>query len=316
MRFALAVFGLALTGCTTRYAEFTLSSPGTPREVRWTWSAKPEPVLRRGSWAPYDAADALNPSLVRHRGVLLNLYSGFDGKVWRTLSSPRFRVLSPDPDTWEGAYIAANGSALEDGLSLFYWFQAGGRTPRIGLALNWKKRAAPVLELGPRGAWDERGVGDPYVIKEGVWFYMFFLGQDRARRQRLGMARSRDGINWQKLVSNPILELGADGSFDENGLGEPAVWKSNGSWWMIYTGRDRREYRRLGLARSQDGVRWERLPAPVISGEQEWNDKVICDPSVMVDGDVVRVWFGGGNVARPDENVNGQIGYGELRVAP
>ena len=315
MKSGLALLVLILTGCSTRYANFALPSPGTPQTVRWEWSANPEPVLRRGSWSPYDSRDALNPSLIMHHGILLNLYSGFDGRVWRTLTSPRFGMLSPNPDTWEGDYIAANGSAVEDGPSLLYWYQAGGRSPRIGFARDWKKRATPVLELGPRGAWDERGVADPYVIKEGEWFYMFFLGQDRARRQRLGLARSRDGINWQKLKANPILEIGADGSFDENGLGEPAVWRSHGSWWMLYTGRDRREYRRLGLARSQDGVQWERLPSPVISGEREWNSKVVCDPSVMVNGDTVRVWFGGGDVARPDENLNGQIGYGELKAA-
>ena len=35
----------------------------------------------------------------------------------------------------------------------------------------------------------------------------------------------------------------------------------------------------------------------------------------MVNGDTVRVWFGGGDIARPDENLNGQIGYGELKAA-
>jgi predicted GH43/DUF377 family glycosyl hydrolase len=314
MRGALFGLLLVLTGCSTRYAEFTLPDPGQPKAVRWEWSANLEPVLRRGSWSPYDAKDALNPSVVMHHGVLLNVYSGFDGRTWHTLTSPRFGMMSPDPDTWEGDYIAANGSALEDGPSLLYWYQAGGHTPRIGMVRDWRKRTEPVLELGPRGAWDERGVADPYVIREGDWLYMYFLGQDRARRQRLGVARSRDGINWQKLRANPILEIGPDGAFDENGLGEPAVWKSHGSWWMLYTGRDRREHRRMGLARSQDGVRWERVPAPVISGEQEWDDKVVCDPAVMVNGDMVRVWFGGGNVARPDENLNGQIGYGELKA--
>ena len=314
MRGALFGLLLILAGCSTRYAEFTLPDPGQPKDVRWEWSANPEPVLRRGSWQPYDAKDALNPSLVIHHGVLLNVYSGFDGRTWHTLTSPRFGMMSPDPDTWEGDYIAANGSALEDGPSLLYWYQAGGRTPRIGMARDWRKRTAPVLELGPRGAWDERGVADPYVIREGDWLYMYFLGQDRARRQRLGVARSRDGINWQKLRGNPILEVGLDGAFDENGLGEPAVWKSHGSWWMLYTGRDRREYRRMGLARSHDGVHWDRVPSPVISGEHEWDNKVVCDPSVMANGDTVRVWFGGGDVARPDENLNGQIGYGELKA--
>ena len=90
---------------------------------------------------------------------------------------------------------------------------------------------------------------------------MYYLGQDRARRQRLGVARSRDGVHWEKLRSNPVLELGGPGAFDENGLGEPAVWQSHGFYWMLYTGRDDRENRRLGLARSTDGVRWKKLPA-------------------------------------------------------
>ena len=39
----------------------------------------------------------------------------------------------------------------------------------------------------------------------------------------------------------------------------------------------------------------------------------MCDPSVLVDGDSIRVWFGGGDVVRPDVNLHGQIGYGVLR---
>jgi hypothetical protein len=34
---------------------------------------------------------------------------------------------------------------------------------------------------------------------------------------------------------------------------------------------------------------------------------------VVVDGDRVLVWFGGGDLARPDENIHGQIGFGVLR---
>ena len=45
---------------------------------------------------------------------------------------------------------------------------------------------------------------------------------------------------------------------------------------------------------------------------QAWNSKVICDPTVVVDGDVVKVWFGGGDVASPDENLHGQIGFATL----
>jgi len=67
----------------------------------------------------------------------------------------------------------------------------------------------------------------------------------------------------------------------------------------------------MGLARSTDGVHWRKLAA-VFSGAHEWDSKVICDPSVLVENGEIRVWFGGGDVASPDENLHGQIGYGTL----
>ena len=36
------------------------------------------------------------------------------------------------------------------------------------------------------------------------------------------------------------------------------------------------------------------------------------DPEVGQGTDAVRLWFGGGNVRSPDENLNGQIGAGTL----
>jgi len=147
-------------------------------------------------------------------------------------------------------------------------------------------------EAGTSGKLGRTRVADPYVIHVAGRYYMYYLGQDRARRQRLGVGVQRRRRPLTKLRSNPVLGLGAEGAFDENGLGEPAVWISQGRYWMLYTGRDRKEHRRLGLAWSLDGARWDKMrPDTVISGGQEWNSKVLCDPSVLVDGDVVRVWF-------------------------
>lgn len=319
-----ALLALSLAGCG-EYADFTLPRTQGGGSVTFAFEAQAEPVLARGGG--WDSKDVLNPSVVRGPSGLLNFYSGFDGRTWRTgvaesrdgLSwSKRPSVLEPDSKGWEGDYIAANGSAILHQGRYWYWYQAGPKpSPRIGLARwdgsDWAREAGPVLDLGPYASWDERAVGDPYVIRIGSGFYMYYLGQDRARRQRLGVARSTDGINWRKLRANPILELGEPGSFDENGLGEPAVWMSHGFYWMLYTGRDLNENRRLGLARSTDGVHWQKLPT-VFAGNQPWNSKVICDPSVEVNGAEIRVWFGGGDVASPDENLNGQIGYALLRV--
>ena len=317
----------ALSGCG-RYADFTLPVlHGDSRPVEVRWDVHTGPVLARGPAGAWDAVDALNPSVVKGPGgILLNFYSGYDGKTWHTgvatsadgvVWSKHGRVLSPDQAWEQDTYIAANGTGLANDNALYYWYQAG-RVPRIGLARsadgkNWTKHSGPVVEPGPRGSWDEKGVADPYVIRAGGWLYLYYLGQDRAHRQRLGVARSQDGVVWEKLRTNPVLELGDAGAFDEIGLGEPAVWEQAGWYWMLYTGRDAHEDRRLGLARSADGVHWARVTKEaVLAGSEGWDAHVVCDPTVIVDGGRVKVWFGGGDAASPDENLRGQIGVGTL----
>jgi Glycosyl hydrolases family 32 N-terminal domain len=318
IRLLAAAALMVLAGCG-RYSDFTLPAlAGGNPQADYRWEARPDPVILRE-----EAKDVLNPSVAAGR----MLYSSWDGRTWRTALATsedgirwqkRGSVLESNPKTWEGAYSAANGAVLAVGPQFWYWYVAGPKErPSLGLARSdnaraWRKEPAPVLGPGPYMSWDERGVADPYVIRIGRWFYLYYLGQDRARRQRLGVARSNDGISWEKLRANPILELGGPGAFDENGLGEPAVWSAGGYYWMLYTGRDLTEYRRIGLARSTDGVHWQKLPL-VLSGGQPWDSKVVCDPTVEVGPAEVRVWFGGGDVARPDENLNGQIGYGILR---
>jgi predicted GH43/DUF377 family glycosyl hydrolase len=316
----LLAASVLLVGCG-RYADFTLPAPepGGPH-APFTWEARQDPVIARG-----DSSDALNPSVVQFQGIYWNLYSEFDGRTWHTAAATSSdglawtkigRVLSPQG--WEKSYIAANGSALVSGNEILYWYEAGDPL-RVALAhsrdgRNWTRQGDAVVPVGPRGSFDERAVADPYVIRAGDWFYLFYLGQDRARRQSIGLARSHDGITWEKLRANPILESGGPGSFDENGVGEPAVWTSGGRWWMLYAGRDKAERRRLGLARSSDGVYWERVPDFVIAGDQPWDSQVVCDPSVeYLDDGSIRVWFGGGELPRPDQNLHGQIGIGLLR---
>ena len=304
-----ALILLAFVSCSCgKYASFTLPPPDAQGpKGPFHWEASAEPVLLRE-----DLSDVLNPSVVKFRGEYWNLYSGYDGTTWSTnvaTSSDgihwtkKGKILSPD---------AGNGSTVVVGDQIYYWYQTGSPV-EIALAKSsdWKQSAV-VLKTGPRGSWDERGVADPYVIVRDGEFYMYYLGMDRARRQKLGVARSIDGAVWEKLVANPILELGASGAFDEVGLGEPAVWSSGGWYWMLYTGRARGEKRRIGLAKSPDGVQWSREPF-VIEGAEAWDKEVVCDPTVELLPEGIRVWFGGGDVARPDQGLHGQIGVGMLR---
>lgn len=299
---------LLLTGCG-RYSDFTLPPPQAAGPAGpFRWEARAAPVITREA-----AADVLNPSVVYFRGAYWNLYSEYDGKAWHTSAA-----TSPDGITWtklgrvlsppQGGYIAANGSAMVWGEEIFYWYETGYPL-RIALARSRDGRtwtnAGLVLDRGPYRSFDEIAVADPYVIRAGDFFYLYYLGQDRASRQRLGLARSADGVTWEKLRANPILE----GDL----FGEPAVWTSGNSWWMLFHVRELDEKRHLELARSPDGVRWTLVPDLQITGTEAWSSKVLADPTVEVRPDQIRVWFGAGDQASPDQNLNGQIGLGSLR---
>lgn len=308
----------AVEGCAPVLPAF---DPG-----RMAWETPPRPVIERGAPGEWDAVDALNPSVVRFRGRYLNLYSGFDGKTWRTgtassADGTHWQKHGPvlSPEGWEGSYIAANGAAAVAGGGLLYWYQAGPRQAvHIALAYSddgfrWRKRPAPVLRPGPRGSWDETAVADPYALACGEWFYLFYLGQNRHGRQRLGLARSRDGVHWQKEHRNPLLAGGGPGAFDERGVGEPAVFRAGDTFYMLYAGRSRGEHRQIGWAESPDGVNWKKMEnAPRLAGGAEWSRAVVCDPEILVEEGRLKVLFGAGDKPSPDENLNGAIGAAAL----
>lgn len=165
--------------------------------------------------------------------------------------------------------------------------------------------------LGGGDEWDSAGVADPYVIQFNGKLYMYYLGQNNMGIQRLGVAISEDGINWIKYANNPIMDLGAQGAFDENGLGEPSVIYHAPYFYMLYTGRNMAEQRNIGAAVSLDGVTWKKLNYKGIVDLENntWNNQVICDTTLMKNDDGrIMVWYGGGNVPSPDQNLNGKIG--------
>ena len=157
------------------------------------------------------------------------------------------RFSRREPDTWEGKYIAANGAALLVGGAVLVLVRRRARGIASASAWRVRRDAQPLAQGAGPGARTRparqlgrarrrRPVRDPHRR-----LFLHVLSRPGSRAPAApGVARSTDGIHWEKLRTNPILELGEDGAFDENGLGEPAVWQSHGFYWMLYTGRDRR----------------------------------------------------------------------------
>jgi predicted GH43/DUF377 family glycosyl hydrolase len=297
-----------------------------PRQLRFSRAASP--VLVSGPPGSWDSVDVMNPTVADRAGRLLMLYSGFDGRLWRTGLAYSFDglkwdkhpkpVLDVSTDGWDSEYIAANGTVLFFQGKYYYWYQ-GGRDDRvrIGLATSpdgeiWSKLPEPVLPAGPPGSWDSEAVADPFVLACNDKLLLYYLGQDASHVQRLGVASSPDGIHWVKYRANPVLDR-TPGSFDQGGLGEPAVLAVSGGLTMFYTGRDAGEVRRIGLALSPDGTAWRKAGVALDVAGSGWDSRVVADPHPTVSGNRLLLFYGGGDVASPDQNLHGRIG---LATAP
>src|SRR5260370_672736 len=173
----------------------------------------------------------------------------------------------------------------------------------------WRPQPAPVLERGGAGDWDSHDALNPSVVMFRGAYWNLYSGFD-GKTWSTGLATSPDGIAWQKqgkvLAPDPATWEG-----DYIAANGAAIGDADGRYWMLYTGRDHNEVRRLGLARSKDGVHWGKLK-DVFGGGQPWNSKVLCDATLLPGTDGLRVWFGGGDVAHPVENIHGQIGVAVL----
>src|SRR5438552_2226745 len=175
--------------------------------------------------------------------------------------------------------------------------------PKVS-SFAWKPDPSPSLSPGD---WDSVDVLNPSVVLRDNTYYNFYSGFD-GNTWHTGLAISNDGFHWRKQgrIISPQPETWEGDYWATNGSA-----LLNGSDFLYWYQAGLRAAPKIGLARSMDGVTWEKLPGS-FAGSERWNNKVICDPSVLVEGDSIRVWFGGGDVASPDENLHGQIGVANL----
>ena len=161
--------------------------------------------------------------------------------------------------------------------------------------IEWTRYADnPVLDVGLPGEWDDGGIFKASVYFDGAMYHMWYGGYDGANI-RIGYATSPDGINWQKYSGNPVLDLGAPGTWEDNYAFMPSVIYFNGQFHMIYQGNDS-DNNRIGHATSPDGINWTKDPQnPVIDlGDPgSWNSNSVSMPFVMSNEDTLHLWFSG-----------------------
>lgn len=173
---------------------------------------------------------------------------------------------------------------------------------RVGEPGVWiKSNNNPILV--PEQSW-ERYIWHVYVMKDGNTYKMWYTASN-SDKNHVGYATSSDGLKWVKYSGNPILAPGSSGEWDNEGVAEPYVIKSNGLYKMWYWGNSK-GISQIGYAVSQDGITWEKYsgnPVLVAGNPGSWDEIEAGFPSIQYQDGTYKMWYTG-------KNANGKYALG------
>ena len=192
---------------------------------------------------------------------------------------------------------------IKDGPNYKIWYEGvdSQSTARIGYAtspdgINWDiNNSNPVFSPRAYDAWDNEDVGNPCVVKEGSTYKMWYWGDNILTGiDQIGLAVSNDGINWQRVSSEPVIAPDPGIWWqDGEGIGTPHVIRVNSGYVMTYHAADEIGTIRIGLATSSDGLDWKKENEPILypGDENSWESIGIVTGSFIRDTLHLKLWY-------------------------
>lgn len=192
------------------------------------------------------------------------------------------RVVQVSSTEYKMWYVA-NGIKYPDSGWNSGW-QIGYATSTDGI--NWtKSESSPVLAKGTDPDWDYANAWGFDVLKRGSIYEMFFSGNGSDTHYKIGHAYSEDGITWKKYSSNPIINCGGEGAWDQDAVFSPMILfdDTHNSYEMFYSGRNESGKYNLGFvtmdAASDSTKPYTLLAIPGFGDEYinntNWHDSIL-----------------------------------------
>ncbi len=278
--------------------------------INWTKSAS-NPVLDLGSAGSWDDQLVNNPCVIYDGTTYKMWYAGYktnyqigyatssDGINWTKYSGNPVLTLG-SPGSWEDTYVY-HPTVIFNGTSYEMWYTGyNGTNEQIGYAtssdgITWTKHSGnPIIGAGT--SWESNGVGNPTVLYNGTNYEMWYAGYN-STNSKIGYATSSDGVNWTKYVSNPVLDLGTTGTWDDLHVTAAEVLYVGSNYKMWYSGYDGTNYR-IGYATSSDGKTWTKYvsnPVLDLGTTGTWDVDGVLSPSILFDGITYKMWYTGRN---------------------
>ena len=220
-------------------------------------------------------------------------------------------VITTGPfGSWDYHWIAV-GSVVKQDSQYAMWYSGAppsGDQPQSGRAtsidgITWQKDTLnPVLKVGPLGAWDDDAAFVPNVLVDSSGYKMWYAGWKGQQYgyTQIGLAKSIDGISWQKDSLNPVLSFGQSSDWDASYLDPDAVLFDGSIYKMWYMGGKGGGFpttsAAIGFATSIDGIHWTKYPQNPVLGSGSsgsWDAGGIGLMEVIQDEGHYLMWYTG-----------------------
>ena len=104
---------------------------------------------------------------------------------------------------------------------------------------DWNHLSTEKPILKPELPWELDCVEGASVIEKNNELYMFYAGGYNNDPQQVGVAKSTDGIHWERLFSEPFLPYGKPGEWNSSESGHPHIFEApDGSSWLFFQGNN------------------------------------------------------------------------------
>ena len=167
----------------------------------------------------------------------------------------------------------------------------------------------PLLSLGTPGTFDEHGTMACEIIFHNNTYWLYYIGWQRSTTvpyiNTIGLATSKDGINFNKVSEGPIIGVSKDNPY---GVAKSSILIENGMfhmWYGHYTPWIQSENSfkptyNIRYATSLDGISWEFKNICIPSSK----NKAVATPCVRKINDIYHMWYG----YRAEVDENGKSG--------
>ena len=180
-----------------------------------------EPILFPADGAPWEHGGLYRPNLVEEDGTYYLFYNA---------------KTDPNPKATDGAWHEQSGVATSKDLK--QWTRYAGN---------------PVLRNGGHESWDARFASNPFVVRNGAEWGMYYFGLDYKGKARELLAVGHDPYHFEK-VNEIMIDVGAPGTVDEDYAHKPSVICHDGKLYHFYcavSGKWPNELRGVGVACSK-----------------------------------------------------------------